>query len=109
VLTEGLIRIGHSVKSIVAYRSVGVDVAEGVINDVRAGKISDILVTSGSVAEQIAIQIGDIPTKTLISAIGPRTAKDAEAFGLRIDAVADAINIESMVDLLVERALSVKP
>jgi uroporphyrinogen-III synthase len=109
VLTEGLIRIGHSVKSIVAYRSVGVDVPEGVINDVRAGKISDILVTSGSVAEQIAIQIGDIPSKTLVSAIGPRTAKDAEAFGLRIDAIADEINIESMVDLLVERALSVKP
>ena len=96
-------------KSVVAYRSVGVDVAEGVINDVRAGKITDILVTSGSVAEQISIQIGDIPTKTLVSAIGPRTAKDAEAFGLRVDAVAEEINIESMVDLLVERALSVKP
>ena len=109
VLTEGLIRIGHSVKSVVAYRSVGVDVAEGVINDVRAGKITDILVTSGSVAEQISIQIGDIPTKTLVSAIGPRTTKDAEAFGLRVDAVAEEINIESMVDLLVERALSVKP
>lgn len=108
VLTEGLIRIGHSVKSIVAYRSVGVDVAEGVINDVRAGKITDILVTSGSVAEQISIQIGDIPAKTLVSAIGPRTAKDAVAYGLRVDAVAEEINIESMVDLLVERALQAK-
>lgn len=103
VLTEGLIRIGHDVQSVVAYRSVGVELNEGVIADVRSGKITDILVTSGSVAEQISLQIGDIPEKTLVAAIGPRTAKDAHAFGLRIDAIAPDINIESMVDLLVDR------
>lgn len=109
VLTEGLIRIGHDVHSVVAYRSVGVDVSEGVISDVRQGKFSAILVTSGSVAEQISLQIGEIPEKTFTAATGPRTAKDARSFGLRIDATADEINIESMVDLLVDHALKTKP
>lgn len=109
VLTEGLIRIGHDVHSVVAYRSVGVDVSEGVINDVRQGKFSAILVTSGSVAEQISLQIGEIPAATFTAATGPRTAKDARAFGLRIDGIADDTNIESMVDLLVDHALKTKP
>lgn len=109
VLTEGLIRIGHDVQSVVAYRSVGVDVSEGVINDVRNGKFSAVLVTSGSVAEQISLQIGDIPEKTFTAATGPRTAKDAQSFNLRIDGIADAINIESLIDMLVEHALKTKP
>lgn len=104
VLTEGLIRIGHHVESVVAYRTVGVDVFEGVIGDVRDGKFDAILVTSGSVAEQVSIQIGEIPEKTFVAAIGPRTAKDAKSFGLRVDAIAEDANIDAMIDLLLEQA-----
>jgi uroporphyrinogen-III synthase len=87
VLTKGLMRIGHDVRSIVAYRTVGVDLDRSVVDDARAGNFDTVLVTSGSVAQQVAQQIGDIPAGTLIAAIGERTAKDARSFGVRIDKV----------------------
>lgn len=105
VLTEGLIRIGHEVTSVVAFRTVGVDVDEDIIADVRSGKFNAILVTSGSVAEQISLQFGEIPKETFVVAAGPRTAKDAEAFNLRIDAYAEDLSIDSMVKTLLDRAV----
>ncbi len=87
VLTKGLIRIGHDVQSVVAYRTVGVDLEESIVSAARNGEFDVVLVTSGSVAQQISEQIGTIPEKTTVAAIGPRTAKDARAFGVRIDVV----------------------
>lgn len=99
VLTKGLIRIGHDVSSVVAYRTIGVDVDPAVVTDVRTGGFDIVLVTSGSVAEQIAEQFGDIPTKTLIAAVGPVTAKDARSLGLRVDTVLSIDNDEMLTDL----------
>jgi uroporphyrinogen-III synthase len=48
---------------------------------VQNGRINAILVTSGSVAEQVREQFPDIPDSTLLAAIGPRTAKDAKKGG----------------------------
>lgn len=99
VLTKGLIRIGHDVSSVVAYRTVGVDVDPSVVDDVRTGAFDIVLVTSGSVAEQIAQQFGEIPSKTLIAAIGPLTAKDARSLGLRVDAVLSIDHDALLTDL----------
>ncbi len=87
ILTKGLMRIGHDVSSVVAYRTIGVDLDPQVVADARAGTFDTVLVTSGSVAQQIAEQIGDMPSKTVVAALGKRTAKDARAFGVRVDAV----------------------
>jgi uroporphyrinogen-III synthase len=87
VLTKGLIRIGHDVHSVIAYRTIGVDVDPAVIEEVRSGAFDIVLATSGSVAQQIAEQFGAIPQRTLIAAVGPRTAKDARSYGVRIDTV----------------------
>ena len=105
VLTEGLKRIGHNVRSVVAYRAVGIPIDAAVIRDVREGAFSAVLVTSGSVGEQVALQVGDIPKDTFVAAIGPRTAKDARAFGLRVDAVATEQDVDSLIRLLVANAL----
>lgn len=105
VLTEGLKRIGHDVRSVVAYRTVGIPVEENIIRDVREGNFSAVLVTSGSVGEQIALQMGDVPESTLVAAIGPRTARDARSFGLRVDAVAAEQDVDSLIDLLIASAL----
>jgi uroporphyrinogen-III synthase len=99
VLTKGLIRIGHDVHSVVAYRTIGVDVDPAVIIYARSGAFDLIVVTSGSVAQQIAEQIGEMPSKTLIAAVGPRTAKDARALGLRVDTVLSIENDELLRDL----------
>jgi len=106
VLTEGLKRIGHNVRSVVAYRTVGIPVDDAVIREVREGGFNAVLVTSGSVGEQVSLQMGDIPKSTFVAAIGPRTAKDARAFGLRVDAVATEQDVDSLIRLLVANALA---
>jgi uroporphyrinogen-III synthase len=104
VLTEGLIARGHTVESVVAYRTIGVEVDPQIRADVAAGAIDAVFVTSGSVAEQVQKQLGPIPDSTLVAAIGPRTAEDATAYGLRIDVVAKGRSAESLINAVIEVA-----
>jgi len=98
LLTEGLRRIGHSVESVIAYRTVGVPVDEKIKADVASGAVNVILVTSGSVAEQVYVQFGSLPETTLVACIGPQTARDARAAGLRVDVIAQERSAQSLVD-----------
>lgn len=98
VLTRRLTEAGHDVHSVVAYRTVGVPVTERIAHDVRTGRINAILVTSGSVAEQVSAQFPDIPPETVIAAIGPRTAKDARRAGLGIKVVAREQTVDGLID-----------
>ncbi|TFD46331.1 uroporphyrinogen-III synthase [Cryobacterium sp. Sr8] len=106
LLSVGLRRIGHDVESVVAYRTIGVPVDERVVADVAAGRVRALLVTSGSVAQQVQEQLGPVPAETLVACIGPRTAKDAAALGLRVDVVADHRSAESLIEALVHAARS---
>ena len=98
VLTRMLSEAGHRVRSVVAYRTVGVPVTEKIAEDVRSGRINAILVTSGSVAEQVHLQFPEVPDTTLIAAIGPRTAKDARRAGLSVDVVAERQTVDALID-----------
>ena len=98
VLTRMLTEAGHRVRSVVAYRTVGVPVTDRIAEDVRSGRINAILVTSGSVADQVHAQFPEIPPTTLIAAIGPRTAKDARRAGLPVDIVADKQTVDALID-----------
>jgi uroporphyrinogen-III synthase len=104
VLTDGLRARGHEVESVVAYRTVGVPVDDDVVAQVAAGEFRAILVTSGSVAEQVRAQFGDIPEVTLVACIGPRTAADARSAGLRVDLIAEERSAASLIDSLVTAA-----
>ncbi|WP_394555052.1 uroporphyrinogen-III synthase [Agromyces sp. MMS24-JH15] len=106
VLSVGLARIGHHVEAVIAYRTVGVPASPKVIEDVRAGRVNAVLVTSGSVAEQVQSQLGPIPETTLVAAIGPQTRKDAAQVGLRVDVVAEERTAESLIDAVVNAALA---
>ncbi|WJL94516.1 uroporphyrinogen-III synthase [Microbacterium sp. ET2] len=97
VLTRSLSDAGHRVRSVVAYRTVGVPVADRVARDVASGRINAILVTSGSVAEQVHAQFPRIPETTVIAAIGPRTARDARRAGLAVDVVADTQTVDALI------------
>jgi uroporphyrinogen-III synthase len=97
VLTRLLVEAGHDVRSVVAYRTVGVPVTEKVATDVRSGRINAILVTSGSVAEQVHEQFPDIPSGTVIAAIGPRTAKDARRAGLGVSVIAKEQTVAGLI------------
>ncbi|MCS5497263.1 uroporphyrinogen-III synthase [Cnuibacter physcomitrellae] len=104
VLTEGLIARGHTVDSVVAYRTVGVPVDPQIRADVASGSIDAIFVTSGSVAEQVQEQLGPVPESTLVAAIGPRTAEDARGYGLRVDLIAKGRSAESLINAVIEVA-----
>lgn len=103
-LTDGLTALGHTVQSVVAYRTVGIPVAEQVVSDVASGRITAILITSGSVAEQVQRQLGPVPESTLVAAIGPRTAGDSNSYGLRVDVVAPDRTAESLVAVVARAA-----
>ncbi len=97
VLSIMLAEAGHDVQSVVAYRTVGVPVTERIIRDVNNGRINVVLVTSGSVAEQVRMQFPDIPDETFLAAIGPRTAEDAAKVGLPIHTIAGEQSAEALV------------
>ncbi len=105
VLTEMLADAGHRVRSVVAYRTVGVPVTDRIAEDVRSGRINAILVTSGSVAQQVHEQFPDVPETTLIAAIGPRTAKDAQRAGLEVDVVAETQTVAALIDAVARFSL----
>ncbi|HZU94710.1 MAG TPA: uroporphyrinogen-III synthase [Microbacterium sp.] len=98
VLSKLLKKAGHDVDSVVAYRTVGVPVTDRIMRDVQNGRINAILITSGSVAQQVREQFPDIPEETLLAAIGPRTAKDALKAGLPITVVADRQTVDALID-----------
>lgn len=102
VLTDRLRAAGHDVRSVVAYRTVGVPATERAARDVRNGRINALLVTSGSVAEQVREQFPEIPDPTVIAAIGPLTARDAHEAGLPIQVVAPMRSVESLIDALAD-------
>jgi uroporphyrinogen-III synthase len=86
---------GLVVTTVVAYRTVPVEVPpEG-----RA-PVDWILVTSGSVARQVAAQLAPLPPGTRVACIGERTAAEARALGLPVAAVAEEQTLESLIDAL---------
>jgi len=98
VLSVLLTEAGHDVDSVVAYRTVGVPVTDRIKRDVENGRINAILITSGSVAEQVREQFPQIPDDTLLAAIGPRTARDARNAGLSVSVVADRQTVDALID-----------
>ena len=87
-LARGLRSRGVDVDAVVAYRTVPAAVDPAVRAAVRSGEVGAVLVTSGSVARQVAVQLGPLPATTLVACLGPRTAADAAAAGLHVDVIA---------------------
>ncbi len=103
-IVAGLADLGMDVEYVAAYRTVGVPAADQVKDDVASGKVRAILVTSGSVARQIAAQLAPLPTGTIVACIGPRTAFDARGAGLTVHLIAESRSADSLVEALVEFA-----
>lgn len=89
---------GHAIDSVVAFLTVGVPAPDSIMYDVENKRIKAILITSDVVAEQIKKQFDFIPEDTILAAIGPQTAKDARALGLRVDVVAQKRTVASLLD-----------
>jgi uroporphyrinogen-III synthase len=101
-LVAGLSKLGFAVEFVTAYRTIGVPVTPDVAMDVASGRIRAVLVTSGSVARQIAAQLAPLPDSTVVACIGPRTAFDARAAGLPVHVIAEERSADSLIEALVE-------
>jgi uroporphyrinogen-III synthase len=103
-LVAGLTKLGFEVEFVTAYRTVGVPVSPDVARDVASGRIRAVLVTSGSVARQVAEQLAPLPNETVVACIGPRTAFDTRAAGLPVHVIAEERSTESLIEALIEYA-----
>lgn len=103
-LVAGLTKLGFAAEFVTAYRTVGVPVSPDVARDVSSGRIRAILVTSGSVAREVAEQLAPLPEQTVVACIGPRTAFDARAAGLPVHVIAEERTTEALIEALVEYA-----
>lgn len=103
-LVAGLNQLGFDAHFVAAYRTIGVPVAESIAADVACGRIGAILVTSGSIARQVAQQLCPVPVGLVIACIGPRTAFDARAAGLAVHIIAESRSADSLIEALVEYA-----
>lgn len=101
-LVAGLEQLGFAVEYVTAYRTVGVPVADDIRADVASGRIGAVLVTSGSVARQVAAQLAPLPEATVVACIGPRTAVDARAAGLAVHLIPEERTAEALVAALAE-------
>lgn len=101
-LKAGFDELGIDATFVSAYRTVGVDVPADVVDRVRTGNITAILVSSGSVARQLAEQLSPIPETTALICIGPRTAFDAQQAGLAVSHTAAERSNEALVEALLE-------
>lgn len=103
-LAEGLRAAGNRVDTVAAYRTIGVHVAPEIVAEVQSGAIRAILVTSGSVAHEVAAQLAPISPGTMIACIGPRTAAAASAAGLEVGAIAEQQTVESLILSIIQPA-----
>lgn len=105
-LVSGLAERGIAARFVSAYRTVGVAAPEGVAADIADGSIRALIVSSGSVARQIAEQFAPLPSGTVVVCIGPRTAFDARAAGLIVHRIADERSTQALVRALAEYAMN---
>nr|HET8957543.1 uroporphyrinogen-III synthase [Microcella sp.] len=104
-LVQGLAEQGVDAEFVGAYRTVGVKAPAEVVADVAGRRIRAILVSSGSVARQVAEQFSPLPSEAVVVCIGPRTAFDARAAGLAVHRIAEDRSSSSLVRALAEYAM----
>lgn len=103
-LLAELAELGLDIEFVIAYRIVGIPVSEKVAADVADARIRAVLVSSGSVARQVAAQLAPLPESVVVACIGPRTAFDSRAAGLTVHVIAESRTADSLVEGLAEYA-----
>ncbi|MFZ7087187.1 uroporphyrinogen-III synthase [Curtobacterium sp. RRHDQ10] len=96
-VSDGLRARGIDVEDVVAYRTVGTG-TEPIVLDPAPDVV---LVTSGSVAREVARRMTPLGPRTRIACIGPRTAADARAAGLPVHVVGRSRSATALLDAVV--------
>lgn len=96
-LVDALRARGIDVDDVVAYRTVGTG-DEPVSLDPAPDAV---LVTSGSVAREVARRMTPLAARTRVACIGPATAAEARAAGLPVHVVGGSRSAEALLDAVV--------
>jgi uroporphyrinogen-III synthase len=104
-LAEQIRAAGASVDAVVAYRTVAVDPSVVEAKELEAG-VDAIVLASGSAARSLAALAAKFPRvtkalqRTLVVAIGPKTAEAAREVALPVGLVADDASVEGIIEAL---------
>ena len=102
-LERGLTALGYTPVRVTAYRTVSHPAPADVVTRWRAGGFDAVVLTSGSVAREVAAQLG-ARADVLAVAIGEPTQEAALAVGQPVAAVADAATDDALFAALLAAA-----
>nr|WP_233613991.1 uroporphyrinogen-III synthase [Leucobacter edaphi] len=94
---SGLTAAGHRVERVTAYRTVPAATDRRAARE-RAREVDIVLVSSGSVARELAATLAPLPPLTTVIAIGGPTARALDELGILPDAVAEEHTVDGMLD-----------
>ncbi len=102
-LVAGLTEMGWECDDVTAYRTVRAAPPPAPIREaIKGGGFDAVLFTSSSTVRNLVGIAGKPHNVTVISVIGPQTAKTAEEFGLRVDVMADKPSATALAAALAE-------
>jgi uroporphyrinogen III methyltransferase/synthase len=108
-LAAGLQEKGWEVDDVTAYRTVRASPPPAEIRDaIKSGGFDAVLFTSSSTVRNLVGIAGKPHARTVVAAIGPRTAETAAEFGLRVDVQPDQATVADQVEALAEYAVELR-
>lgn len=109
VLAAGLVAAGWEVDDVTAYRTVRASPPPAQIRDaIKSGGFDAVLFTSSSTVRNLVGIAGKPHARTVVAAIGPKTAETAAEFGLRVDVQPAQPTVADQVEALAEYAVELR-
>lgn len=100
-LTSELVNRGWEIEDVTAFRTVRAAPPPALIREgIKAGAYDAVLFSSSSSVRNFVGIAGKPHAATIVAAIGPATAKECEAHGLRVDVLANAPTGADLADAL---------
>lgn len=108
-LAAGLVDGGWEVDDVTAYRTVRASPPPAEIRDaIKSGGFDAVLFTSSSTVRNLVGIAGKPHARTVVAAIGPKTAETATEFGLRVDVLPAHATVADQVEALAEYAVELR-
>lgn len=108
-LAAGLVEMGWEVDDVTAYRTVRASPPPAEIRDaIKSGGFDAVLFTSSSTVRNLVGIAGKPHARTVVAAIGPKTAETATEFGLRVDVRPERATVPDQVEALARYAVELR-
>ncbi len=108
-LAAGLLEKGWEVDDVTAYRTVRASPPPAEIRDaIKSGGFDAVLFTSSSTVRNLVGIAGKPHARTVVAAIGPKTAQTATEFGLRVDVQPEHATVADQVESLATYAVELR-